>query len=81
MLDPRKGVPCLRDLNMMHTYKLSAFIYREHAGRMVTMFSCYNTWLQFDGAEITRCSIEDVNEITRSHRSKEAAYERERSGG
>ena len=67
MLDPRKG-NAFAELGQVHRYRLSAFIYRENAGRLVTVFSCEGTWLQFDGGEIMRCSQEDVNEITRRNR-------------
>ena len=67
VLDPRRG-NSFADLAQVHRYNLSAFIYRENAGRLVTLFSCEGMWLQFDGGEIMRCSQEDVNEVTRRGR-------------
>ena len=53
ILDPRKS-PVLREIPMVHYYKLTGLDYREKGGRMVTMFFSDGVWYNFDGGKVMR---------------------------
>ena len=53
VLDPRSS-PVFESLNHVHYYRLSGFMYREHGGRLVTMFLCDGIWYNFDGGKVMR---------------------------